>query len=122
MREIEFRGKCLKAGEWFYGYLHCVEDRAFLYTPEMIEVDPQTVGQYTGVRDKHGKKVYEGDIIRKRTRGGHIEPLPVSFFGGYFCCGWGYGSSTATHPYLIDDVNIEVVGNVHDNPELITRR
>ena len=96
MRPIKFRGKCLKAGQWFYGYLHCVEDRAFLYAPEMIEVDPDTVGQFTGCVDKNGV-----------------------FSSGCFCCGWGSGSSTAMHPYMLDDKRIEVVGNVYDTPELL---
>lgn len=118
MRIIKFRGKCLKAGEWFYGHLHCVEDRAFLYTPEMIEVDPDTVGQFTGIVDKNGVEVYEGDIVRKRTRLGMKNCL-VTFEAGSFCCGWGYGSSTVLHPYLLNDSHIQAVGNKYDNPDLL---
>lgn len=140
MRNILFRGKALADGKWVYGSYVCFDDTTWCFMedyerhPEnthhyvaydtmtdwnlpnnhhMIEVDGTTVSQYTGCDDKHGRPIYEGDIVRKRTRNG-MEECTVKFSNGCFMCGWGGGSSTGAHPYLLSDHNIEVVGNIYD--------
>lgn len=123
MREIKFRGKRLDSGEWVYGDyhrraggVHCIIDMQ----PDsqgkvkyvIIQVDAETVGQFTGLHDKNGKEIYEGDIVRY-DMGGECE---VSYcIGGGFA---GFDLSPAFHDeHQLTDV--EVIGNIHDNPELL---
>lgn len=138
MREILFRAKAInrtgyersnyKNGDWVYGWLTSPPNP---YCPDKIpakmrntdgvsgiDVDIDTVGQYTGLKDKHGKMIFEGDIVLKRTRY-KKEPREVVFSFGSFHCGFGFGSSTAEHPYTLDDKQIEIIGNIHDNPEML---
>lgn len=126
MREILFRGKPLEKlhGKFIYGSLgvidtalcaiyHCFEFKA----DEMQLVDIGTVGQYTGLTDKNGKKIFEGDIL-KNIESGRI--VAICYSGCSFC----YSHNGTI--YGIDDSETglemnewEVIGNIHDNPELL---
>lgn len=122
MREILFRGKDVVNGEWHYGYYvrrfdDCIIHSGLLPNDYVI-VKPKTIGQYTGLTDKNGVKIFKGDIVMKRTYH-KKKPCEVVFGVGCFHCGWGGGSSTADHPYLLNDKQIEVIGNIFDNPELL---
>ena len=137
MREILFRGKRTDNGEWVYGYY--TKARYYLNEKEMHvifapdgeafprcefsdyeEVDPETVCQFTGITDKNGRKIFEGDIVEGNSE--------------YF---------TYTHPYgkivydggqylisfddVLEDIeclgawanDVEIIGNIYDNPELL---
>lgn len=154
MREINFRGKTGE-GEWVYGdlfrgvdgdsYIHIVEDYG-----QNVEVQPETICQYTGLKDVTGKEVYEGDVIRvKEYRNELMDDVhedsdfdlfsleeimgnkmkefvsPVTWENGVFAIydeeDSGYffcvltGDMKRSQPIFIT----EVIGNIHDNPELL---
>lgn len=128
MREIKFRGKRLDNGEWIYGSLlvsHFKDDkkeRYFItqfsgnYTFEH-EVDPATVGQYTGLKDKNGREIYEGDIIggSNGSINGWEWPFKSEIKWNDEECGFNppiLGYMDSTHYY-------NVLGNIHDNPDLL---
>ena len=112
MREILFRGKQADYGTWAYGYLFCIWKRIYLCwgtinnVTNMKEVIPETVGQFTGLTDKNGKKIFEGDIMRNA---GNV----VGFCGGNFCINGDSPLSCWTET--------EVIGNIYDNPELLEK-
>lgn len=115
MREIKFRGKRLDNGEWVHGDLHIRTPFPHIHSEidySRVKIDPHTVGQFTGLHDKNGKEIYEGDIVRY-DMGGECE---VSYcIGGGFA---GFDLSPAFHDeHQLTDV--EVIGNIHDNPELL---
>lgn len=134
MRTIKFRGKCAKgsryAGEWVYGScVQCEKSNDVLITVAFNDrcsctyhVDPATVGQFTGLHDKHGHEIYEGDVIRINLTDGSTNKSSVFWNNrrGY----WGCDIDIINHGVqlgLIDKVRIEVIGNIHDNPELIKK-
>ena len=125
MREIKFRGKRLDNGKWLYGSLlvsHFKDDkkeRYFItqfsgnYTFEH-EVDPATVGQFTGLKDKSGREIYEEDILLDESGVYAV----VCYSMGTFCVDFGEGFDLQ---YFTDGIHeiCDVVGNIHDNPELL---
>ena len=133
MLEILFRGKRIDNGEWVYGNLVKSNGKYFIYYEEPDEmsqtgnwlfykvVDPSTVGQYTGLTDKNGKKIFEGDIVKD-------EQAQMLGKVVYATAADGFDGMAG---FMVDDIDdglqnyngfwhlVEVIGNIHDNPELL---
>ena len=131
MRESLFRGKRLDNGEWVYGYyVHIgpVSCQRTYIIPEYAsalyvnEVYPSTVGQYTGLNDKHGKRIFEGDIA-KVLQGKDKDIAYVGFENGAFMLYPKTGNiyERTLWEYWYNDWDVEVVGNITDNPELLEK-
>ena len=119
MREILFRGKRIDNGEWIEGFYAQSGERTYIIFDNsfavgyvtMKEVTPKTVGQYTGLTDKNGKKIFEGDIVGDGER-----KYAVSFEKG---C-WVILGKIEFWDFLQTNAkSYEVIGNIHDNPELM---
>ena len=137
MREILFRGKRVDNGEWIVGYLFRLSEELNPFImiknrSESHEVFPETVGQYTGLTDKNGTKIFEGDIVCIRYRNGEICCIgDVQFSHGVYGAEWlgtkknksmvgGWGQLHNLRRFDDDIINdIEVIGNIYDNPELL---
>lgn len=125
MREIIFRGKRIDNGKWIEGSLLYDTENSLAYIAEhfedkaayLREVIPETVGQYAGLIDKNGKKIFEGDVVRymnKETMVVVWNKESASFAIAYSAINFNYlATISSAHIYL------EVIGNIHDNPELI---
>ncbi|MFH5499323.1 YopX family protein [Listeria monocytogenes] len=125
MRGIEFRGKIVGAEGFVYGKLLAPlasgnayiaydvnEVRSFVYISRSEKVDPETVGQYTGLKDKYGKKIFEGDICWEE----HNECYGVvKFEDAKFLYLW---ENIAEDLWEVAD-GIEICGNIHENLELL---
>ena len=118
MREILFRGKDI-AGNWHYGVpLVFTEDYVCMTAPHTYnkKVESSTVGQYTGLTDKNGKKIFEGDIVK-----GHWNTVFVVCFDE---CYLQFSAKTVDGctrdiDYYGNSDSFEVIGNIHDNLELL---
>lgn len=132
MREIMFRGKRLDNGRWVRGLPFAVHSGLKIegietWDGERHLVDTKTVGQYTGMVDKNGTKIFEGDVVR--TKYGRL--CVVVWFSSNGCIGWDLMPvdtvENCVHTKAPDayDVfkkdNLEVIGNIHDNPEFEVR-
>ena len=140
IREVLFRGKRKDNGEWIEGgYCYC-DNKSYIvintryipdtrdwdeadyyeenpvYKPVFIEVISETVGQYTGLTDKNDTKIFEGNIVRGTDaihRGREVYGYIDHKNGSFVIVG-----DLMTH-YRWLDYNVEIIGNIHDNPELI---
>lgn len=117
MRTIKFRGKDIEnEQQWRYGSLITYPNGASVIVEfdndgnELsYDVDADTVGQFTGMLDKNGKEIYEGDIVKAK----YAMRAKVKYLDVHFCVDFnGYKA-------LIGGEEYEVVDNIHDNPELL---
>ena len=114
MREILFRGKRICDGEWVYGDLLHLPHGTAILTNGYANVIPETAGQYTGIKDKNGKKIFEGDITRHRSSySGNMVIAVVKYEDGCFLA-----MPDKYSGFNLSD-NIEVFGNIHDDIELL---
>ena len=138
MREILFRGKRLDNGEWEYGFIVKMFGAYYIIDKDdkntAYEVIPETVGQYTGLNDKNGKRIFEGDMIKPFDD--EIDKMVVEFHHGQFLLclygergymaeyGWeeegNYGCFEA-EPLSSYGDDIEIIGNITDKPELLEK-
>lgn len=144
MRTIKFRGKRLDNEEWVYGYYACIQDPirkpikkqdrithriytgygdscvsedCYEFSPDWVHIDPETVGQFTSLYDRNKKEIYEGDLLKLQDDDTGL--IEVRFVRGVFAFLW--------QGDLDDELPINaptqewatVVGNIHDNPELM---
>ena len=133
MREILFRGKRKDNGKWIeggvcqtegYTIILTFEDfEGTLYEPPSselydIEVIPETVGQFTGLTDKNGKKIFEGDIVERVSDG---ERAVISWLKYSACFGLSFDGWCCGFDNYDDNLpsDFEVIGNIHDNPEIL---
>ena len=146
MREILFRGKRIDNGGWVSsGNIICFnpeggKDKDLAFIPALNEpcicdhdengniiafekgmfykVDTKTVGQYTGLKDKNGKKVFEGDIIRKINEGRHPQIFTANIRTIFRANEEVYYGPC---DHFTESCEYEIIGNIHDNPELLEK-
>ena len=137
MREILFRGKRVDNGEWVKGllwkkkyntaklFISCFPDEDD--NEEVFVIYPSTIGQYTGLTDKNGKKIFEGDVVNilgnqdvEDWKNVNYNAL-IAFIDGGFCAIDGTIEEHGFRRYALArmDFELEVIGNIHDNPELL---
>lgn len=116
MRQIKFRGKNRYRKEWLYGSLSQYGDGS--YGIDGVPVETDSVGQFTGLLDKNGKEIYEGDILGCPEDNYFLHET-VIFAEGCFMVKNGY---TVTPMCAIYNLYRTVIGNIHDNPELINHK
>lgn len=119
MRNIIFRGKRLDNGEWMYGDLQIGDDDHIPMIGtvgpgrwvEYIQVAENTIGQYTGLKDRYGDRIWEGDLVK------HGDEVSEVFFDTENSC---FDFKSSNDPFAAQfSCDYEILGNIHDNPDLL---
>lgn len=136
-REIKFRGKALNGEKWYYGSLIDYGDPAFCDIVRFNDdneaihecVDINTIGQFTGLHDKNGKEIYEGDIVKWTDEKDRMDKFLLCYVDWHkhlckFYLSFGEeqkvnDSRTDIFEMMRMGYNYEVIGNIYDNPELL---
>ncbi len=125
MRTIKFRGKLKSNGNWEYGdLLHDNFDACYIYPIEVgdlyknNEVIPETIGQFTGLYDREGKEIFEGDILRFGNSQSGVCEVKWHEHIAAFCIRFYFKDEIGSRP-LGGGVEFAIIGNIHDNPELL---
>lgn len=125
MREILFRGKNIETDEWVHGDVFHSTGFALIMPDGTLMgtqiVDPATVGQYTGLTDKNGKKIFEGDVVECWSRGVKAQGVVHRRIDGLWIIYPAYQQDSfwGLCPNADGTTTVEVIGNIHDNPELL---
>lgn len=144
-RDIVFRGKQINTGEWFFGNLFDkdINGKTHITTTNRgcLNIDPETVGQFTGLTDKNGNKIFEGDVLKfvggtcdffVKSAYGHRHEKGTIFTVKWFPSGYTLYESKTKNPscpncwsnignydFWNNSRSFEVIGNIHDNKELL---
>ena len=122
MRQIKFRGKCAITGAWRYGFYYISKGNHIIRDDQDREsiVLSVTTGQFTGLQDRNGKEIYEGDILKhlRKYNTGHVSECEVMFRNGGFDLYYGNLCYESFSLIKRSDYTFEVIRNIHDRKEV----
>lgn len=123
MREIKFRARSLRDGKFIFVSLFDITTNPITSELEFCgeNVDEKTIEQFTGLKDKNGKEIYEGDIIKGKSTKNDEEYIGTVEYNeiGYWIFYKRLSTKTKVSISFYTITNIEVIGNIYENPELI---